>query len=127
LRWDPFREMSPLRLMGQRTFVPDFDIKETKDAFVVTADVPGVKPDELEVKVQQNLLTVSGSRKEERVEEGETYYSFERSYGGFTRSFTLPESADPDRVSASLKEGVLKLSIPKRPGTEAKRIKVQGS
>lgn len=123
LRWDPFRGD-----WGGSTpsldFVPRFDVKETKEAYVITADLPGVRDDELDVSLSGNMLTISGKREDEHREEGETYYAMERSYGTFARTFTLPDGGDADNVTADLKRGVLTLRVPKRPEAQPKRIEI---
>ena len=121
LRWDPFRgELGG----GNLEFVPRFDVKETKEAYVIQADLPGVKDDELEVSLSGNLLTISGKREEEHREEGESYYTIERSYGNFVRSFTMPDGVDSESVNADLKQGVLTVRIPKKPDAQPKRISI---
>ena len=123
LRWDPLR--GDWGGVSQRLdFVPHFDVKETKDAYVINADLPGVKDDELDVSLSGNLLTVSGKREDEQREEGESYFAVERSHGSFTRSFTMPDGVDADHVTADLKQGVLTLRIPKKPETQPKRIAI---
>ncbi len=121
LRWDPF---SGHLSGGNLEFVPRFDVKETKDAYVIQADLPGVKDEELEVSLSGNLLTVSGRREEEHRDEGESYYTMERSYGSFVRSFTMPNGVDGEGVSADLKQGVLTVHFPKRPEAQPKRISI---
>src|SRR5262249_7578053 len=95
LRWDPFREIMPMP-MGEHElhFMPEFDVKETKDNFQIKADVPGLTEKDLTITVADNRLTVMGTREEEKEEEGETFYTMERTYGTFTRTFTLPAGAD---------------------------------
>lgn len=127
LNWDPFGEMAAFPLDERGTFAPHFEIKETKGAYIFKADVPGVKENDLDVTVTGNRISVGGRREAEKEEQGETYYAYERSYGQFTRSFTLPEGADVDRVHAELKEGVLTLSIPKKPELQPKKISVKGA
>ncbi len=132
--WDPFRRMRELfedvesRALEpmMREFTPRFDVKETKDSYMFKADLPGVKEQDVDVSVTGNRLTVSGKRDEERTEEGERYYAYERSYGSFSRAFTLPEGVDADAVRAELKNGVLTIRIPKRPEVQPRRITVQG-
>jgi HSP20 family protein len=123
LRWDPFRGDwgggGP-----SRDFVPHFDVKETKDAYVINADLPGVKDEELEVSLSGNLLTISGKREEEHREEAESYYAMERSHGSFARSFTMPDGVDAESVTADLKQGVLTVRIPKKPEAQPKRIAI---
>lgn len=123
LRWDPFRDDGAGLIQGGE-FTPRFDVKETKDAYVIKADLPGVKEGDLEVSLNGNMLTVRGKREEERKEEGENYYAIERSSGSFTRSFTLPESADGDNVGADLKEGVLEVRIAKKAEAQPKKIAI---
>ena len=124
-RWDPLAEFSPrLRALEEANFAPDFDVKETKDAFVFTADVPGVKEGDLDIRLTQNRLSVSGKRESEKEETGETYYASERSYGTFTRAFTLPEGVDAENIKAELTGGVLTLELPKKPESQPKKIDV---
>ena len=123
MRWDPFTEMTPLA--GEAAFAPAFDVKETKDAFVFKADLPGIQEKDLEVKLNQNRLSVSGKREQEKSEKGDTFYTYERSYGSFARAFTLPEGVDGENIKAELKEGVLTLTLPKRPELQPKKIEVK--
>jgi HSP20 family protein len=127
MRADPFRELSRGFLGEGGNFVPSFEVKETKDSFIFKADLPGLKEDDLEVSLSGNILTISGQRQEEKKDEGERYYAYERSYGSFTRSFTLPDGVDPEHVQAELKDGVLTLVAPKKPEVQPKRIDVKGT
>jgi HSP20 family protein len=125
-RWDPFGEMLPSFLsLESVAFSPDFDVKETKEGFVFTADMPGVKESDLDVRLTQNRLTISGKRESEKVEKTDQFYASERSYGSFTRSFTLPDGVAADKIHAELKQGVLTLAIPKKPEAQPKKIEVQ--
>ncbi len=126
LNWDPFQEMAPMLQRMRTEFVPDFEVKEVKDGYVFKADVPGVKLNDLDVSLSGNRLTVNGKRESEREEKSETYYACERSYGSFSRSFTLPEGCDPNAVSADLKDGVLTISIKKKAEVQPKKIDVKG-
>jgi HSP20 family protein len=122
LRWDPFRELEAFAPVG-RGFVPSFDVSETKDAYLICADLPGVKEEDLEVSMTENRLQVSGRRDEQREQdEGERYYTYERSFGAFTRSFVLPPGADADNIHAELKDGVLRVTVGKRPEVQPRRI-----
>ncbi len=127
LSWDPFREMAPFPAFEERTiaFSPAFDIKETKEAYLFKADVPGIQDKDLEVTMTGNRLTVSGKRDEEKEEKSERYYAYERNYGSFSRSFTLPEGTDTENLRASLDAGVLTISVPKKPEVQPKRIAVK--
>jgi HSP20 family protein len=125
LRWDPFREMVPsFPAFEGVTFAPAFDVKETKEAFTFTADLPGIAEKDLQVQLSDNRLTISGKRESEKTEQGDTYYTTERSYGSFTRSFTLPDGLDSEKVRAELKNGVLSVTAPKRPEAQPKKISV---
>ncbi len=121
LRWNPFRELAPATAEVME-FLPAFEVRESKDRFLFVADLPGVKEDELEIMLAGNRLMISGNRKVEAVEEGETYYTAERAYGAFHRTFTLPEGVDVEHIAADLKDGVLTLVVPKLPEMKAKKI-----
>ena len=127
---DPFRQMAPFWPGDEQParFTPDFEVKETKEGFVFKADVPGMKEKDLEINMTGNRLTISGKREAEVEEKTDTYYACERSYGSFTRAFTLPEGTDSDNHSrAELKEGVLTLLLPKKPDLQPRRIEVKAS
>lgn len=127
LRWDPFREMERIFAPWRpRTFSPDFDVKETADAYVFRADLPGVKEEDLDISVTGNRITVSGRRQEEDRQEGENYYTYERAYGAFRRSFTLPSDVDAENAKAQLQNGVLTITIPKTPEAKPKKIPIGG-
>jgi HSP20 family protein len=124
---DPFHEMTTFTPSVARRlapFTPQFDVKETKDAFVFKADLPGLEEKNIEVSLCGNRLTVSGFREEEDRHEGENFFAEERSFGNFIRDFTLPDGVDGERVSADLKDGVLTLHIPKKPEHQPKKISV---
>jgi len=125
LSWDPFREMVPYPTFEERTFSPAFDVKETKDAYLFKADVPGIHEKDLDVTVTGNRLTVAGKRDQEKEEKSDRYYAYERNYGSFSRNFTLPEGADIDKLQASLDDGVLHIRVPKRPEVQPKKIAVK--
>jgi HSP20 family protein len=88
--------------------------------------LPGIKEKDIEISLTGNRLTLRGTREEEKREEKDTWFAVERSYGSFTRSFTLPAGADAEHANADLKDGVLTVSVPKRPEVQAKRIPVGG-
>jgi HSP20 family protein len=125
LRWDPFGEAPTFRALESAAFAPDFEVKETKEGFEFRADVPGVKEGDLDIRLTQNRLAISGKRESEKTEKGDTFYTTERSYGSFTRSFTLPEGIQSDKIHAELKEGVLTLLVPKKPEAQPKKIDVK--
>lgn len=126
MNWDPFAEMLPNVSTQEVVFSPSFEVKETKDAYVFKADMPGVKDEDLDISVTGNRLTISGKREAEQREENDRYYAYERSYGSFTRAFTLPDSADLEHVDADLSNGVLTVSIAKKPESQPKKISLKG-
>lgn len=133
--WDPFRIM--LEMFNdhgarelrhpEQVFVPTFEVFERKDGYVFKADLPGVKQEDLDITLNANRLTVSGKREAEERKEGERFYAYERSFGTFTRSFTLPEGVDAEHVAAELKNGVLTLVVPKKPEVQPKKITIKAS
>ena len=128
LRWDPFREMAPAFPTSSGwqavSYVPSFDVTENKDAYMFKADVPGVKPADLEITTAGNRLQISGKRDSEHETKTDTVYTYERQYGNFTRTFTLPDGADLETAKSELKDGVLTLVIPKKAHAQAKKIAI---
>jgi HSP20 family protein len=124
LRWDPFRELEAATGGDYGLFAPSFDVKENKEGYVFRADLPGVKDEDLEIALTGNRLTISGKREQEKHEQGDTYYASERSYGSFSRAFTLPDGTDGDNVKAELKNGVLQVVVPKKPEVQPRRITI---
>ena len=141
-RWDPFRELSALqnrmsRLFEEQqygsgreesltagAFVPPVDIYEDEHSIQLKLEVPGIEQKDLDVKVENNILTVSGERKFEKEEKEENFRRVERRYGSFTRSFTLPNTVNAEDVSADYNNGVLKIRLGKRAEAKPKQIKV---
>jgi HSP20 family protein len=115
-------DREPLR---ELVFTPTFDVKETKEAFLVKADLPGVAEKDLEVTLSGTRLIVSGKREEEKKEKGDVFYTWERSFGMFTRSFKLPEGVDAGRLEAELKGGVLTIVAPKQAEFQPRRVTVR--
>ncbi|HEX3478815.1 MAG TPA: Hsp20/alpha crystallin family protein [Kofleriaceae bacterium] len=118
LSWDPF-------FAGARqasAFVPAFEVKETNEAFILKGDLPGVAETDLDIAVHNYVLTVSGSRQSEERKEGESFALYERQYGSFSRSFSLPDTADGERVEAKLDAGVLTLTIWKKAEAKPRKI-----
>lgn len=105
-------------------WAPAVDIKEEIDKFILHADIPGVKPEEIEVNMEAGVLTLKGEKKTEAKTEKEGYKRVERTYGSFYRRFSLPDSADAEAISAKCKHGVLEIIIPKREAVKPKRIDV---
>jgi HSP20 family protein len=115
LGWDPFA-------VRPTAFMPTFEVKESADAFVVRADLPGVNENDLDISIHNGALSVSGTRHAEERKESESYYLYERQYGSFSRSFALPEAADSEKIDAELSQGVLTLTIGKRVEAQPRRI-----
>jgi HSP20 family protein len=127
MRWDPYQEAVQTRRqepVGVTGFVPRFDVKETKDSYNFKADLPGVKEEDVEISLTGNRLTISGKRDIEEREDNDNYFMIERQHGSFTRSFTLPDSADVEHIKAELKNGTLTVVLPKRPEAQPRRISV---
>ena len=115
--WDPFsggRQLS--------AYVPAFEVKETNEAFVLKADIPGVAESDVDIAVHNNILTISGTRNAEERKEGDSFALYERQYGSFSRSFSLPDTADGERVEAKLENGVLALTIWKKAEAKPRKI-----
>jgi HSP20 family protein len=105
-------------------WMPLVDIREEGDRFVLYADIPGVDPQDIEVQMDKGLLTIKGERRAESTSETERYSRVERVHGSFHRRFALPDSADPEGITASGSNGVLRIVIPKRPESTPRRIQV---
>ena len=105
-------------------WAPAVDIKEEVDKFVIHADIPGVKPEDIEVSMEAGVLTVKGEKESEAKTEKEGYKEVERTYGSFYRRFSLPDSADGEAISAKCKYGVLEIIIPKRESVKPKKIDI---
>jgi len=110
-----------------RTWAPPVDIYEDGDNLVLKAELPGINPEEVEIRVEDNTLYLKGERKFEKEVKEQSYHRVERSYGAFTRTFSLPNSIDADKVSASYKDGVLTLTMPKKEEAKPKTIKIEVS
>ncbi|MDT8363900.1 MAG: Hsp20/alpha crystallin family protein [Nitrosomonas sp.] len=105
-------------------WAPAVDIKEEADRFVLYADLPGVKPEEIDVNMENGILTIKGEKQTEAKTEKEGYKRVERTYGSFFRRFSLPDTANPDAISATSKHGALEIVIPKRESVQPKKINV---
>jgi HSP20 family protein len=136
--WDPFAEMSRLQDefarvaagRGRRrelAFQPAVDIYEEKDAMYVKAELPGVSPEDVNISVENHLLTISGERKFERNTDRDGYHRVECAYGSFARSFALPNTVNVEAIEANLEHGILTLRLPKRAEAQPRRIQVKAS
>lgn len=122
LRWDPFRDVDVLP--DAATFLPAFDIKETREGYVFTADLPGVGLEDVDIDLTGSRLSISGKREPESLQEGEKAFVTERATGSFCRTFNLPEGVDGNSVKAELKQGVLKVLVPKVPEVQPRKIAI---
>lgn len=107
------------------TMVPSVDLSETDNEVDVKMDLPGMKPDDIDIHVRNNVLTIRGERKEETEEKNRTYHRIERRSGSFSRTVTLPTEVDEDSVKATYKDGVLTISLPKAKAAQVKKIAVK--
>ena len=142
-RWNPFREMAAMQNAMDRVFedvwrgewpissrwagfeTPALDVHENDKAYTVVTPLPGVNPDQINVKLQNGVLTISGEFEEPKVEENSKVVVRERYYGSFSRSVTLPQSVDSDKVEATYDNGVLTLKLPKSPEAQPKQITIK--
>jgi HSP20 family protein len=137
VRYEPWALFGRLRRPLEQSFgatdaasiswIPRVDVREENERFVVTADLPGVEGKDIEITADEGVLTISGQRGSEKKTAGEGYERVERARGSFLRRFTLPESADAEAIKATHVNGVLELSIPKRPQAQPRRIEVQAA
>lgn len=141
IRYEPLRLLDQLQRELERSFgyptngegslstgewSPAVDIREEGDRFVIHADLPGVNAQDMDVTMEQGVLTIKGERKSESKTEKEGYKRVERVWGSFYRRFTLPETADAEQISAKTNQGVLEVVIPKKPAVQPKKIAVTG-
>ena len=138
VRWDPFREITSLQGQVNRMFArlgdgdggdrqswtPSVDVIETDDAIKLKAELAGMKPEDIKIEVQDNVLTVSGERRFEEEVKEDKYYRIERRYGSFSRSIALPQTADDSKIEADYDNGVLQVVVPKTDVVKPKRILV---
>ena len=150
VRWEPVRELTSLQNEMNRLFntffdtptapgnggnggsggslrrwIPAMDLVETDDHFVLKADLPGLDESDVNIEVEDNVLTVSGERNAEHEDKREGYVRVERAYGSFRRSLTLPEGVDPEAVKARFDKGVLEVSIPKPEERKPRKVAIQ--
>lgn len=131
-RWPSLRrpfDIEPLRRLTGGDLMPSVDIKEQDNAYLISAELPGMEEKDIDVEVQDDLLTLRGEKRAEREEKDKGYHLTERSYGSFSRSFRLPPDADAAKASASFAKGVLSISVPKsaEAHSKVKKIDVKAS
>jgi HSP20 family protein len=142
IKYDPFRELRGLQDEMNRLFMsnysrgdesdlmrgawsPQVDIFENQDQIVLEAELPGMKPENVEISIENNILTLHGERKFEKKAEGDNFHRVERSYGSFTRSFTLPPTVSSENANAEFENGVLRLTLAKREEAKPRRIEIK--
>lgn len=143
VRWDPFRELETIQARLNRVFgggpirgvnddtlafgewAPAVDVQESDTEYVVKADLPDVKKDDVKVEFEDGVLTVEGERKQEKEEKGKKFHKVERAYGRFVRRFALPTEVDATKLTAEFKDGVLNVHLPKSPNGKPKAITVK--
>ena len=143
VRYDPFRDLRTLQEEVNRLFSgsltrnfddegiargawsPSVDIYENKEQIVLEAELPGMSREDFDLSVENNVITLRGERHFEKKDEKDNYHRVERAYGSFTRSFTLPNTVLADSASAEYKNGVLRVTLPKREETKARRIEIK--
>ena len=139
-RWDPFQDVLSLReamnqLMEEsfvrpaaaqsgKNFVPALDFSENAEGYLVEAALPGVKPEDVEVTVENNVLTIKGETRQEKEDKQRSFHRIERRFGSFQRTIALPNTVKPDAIKASLEHGVLRLEIPKAEEVKPRKISV---
>ena len=141
--WEPYRRFKPFysdvdRLinefgcgrrqteeLNEAAWSPRVDIYETENSYVLNAELPGLKKEEIQIDLNNNTLTLKGEKKFEEKVEKENYVRVERSYGSFTRSFALSDNANPESITANYKDGVLEVTLPKKEEAKPKEIKVE--
>ena len=143
VRWNPTRDLTQMReemdrlfgqflrrgegeeaTWGQGLWAPPVDIYETDDAFMLKAELPGFKKDDVNIEVHENRLIIRGERKRETEAKEDQYHRLERAYGRFERAFWLPTTVDAEHIQASFKNGVLELRLPKSPAAKPKQIPI---
>ena len=144
VKYDPFRELFALQNEMNRLFTgafpqrgsqeeirhgawnPSVDIYESKDQLILEAELPGMSREDVEVSIENNVITLKGERKFEKKAENDNYHRVERGYGSFTRSFTLPQTVTAEGATADFSNGVLRVSLPKREEIKARKIEITG-
>lgn len=141
VRWDPFAELEDVstrlnRFFGRRPmgaegsmtvteWTPVVDVEENNEGYLVKAELPGLKREDIKVTVNNGMLMLQGERRAEKEEKGKRFHRIERSYGSFYRSFTLPEGVNDEKLNAEFKDGVLTIMIPKAPEVKPKAVQIQ--
>lgn len=140
IRWNPIDDLFDIQENINRIFgnylsargsakvigwMPAVDITESDSEYVIKADIPGMKKEDIKISLENNTLTISGERKEEKEEKGKNYVKKEKNYGSFMRSFALPHTVDAKGIKATYKDGVLSINVPKTEEAKPKEIKIE--
>ncbi len=146
VKWDPFKELENIHKriskileepffalrpkydeesLMETKWTPAVDVYEDKDNIIINAEIPGVKKEDIKIELTGNQLTISGERKLEKEEKKKNYHRIERFYGNFMRTFTIPDTVQKDKISASYKDGILKVVLPKAEEAKPKEIKIE--
>lgn len=124
--WDSFFDDRPMVRRGDWSeWLPSLDLSETKNEFVVKAEVPGMTPKDIDISLAQGVLTIRGEKKQEKEEKEENYHFVERSYGSFSRSIRVPGEVQSDKIKAAYKDGILRVTLPKTEDTKKKEVKIK--
>lgn len=142
-KWDPLSELEAMsshlnRIFGRAAvpggaghdmlkmadWTPSVDISETDKEFVIKAEIPGVKKEDVKVTIESGMLTIKGERKMEKEEKGKKFHRVERSYGSFVRSFRIPDGVDESKVKAEFKDGVMNVALPKSEKAKSKALEI---
>ena len=142
-RWDPFRDLDSIqgelnRLFGRTygggelgsggsSWMPPIDVRERKDRFVVSVELPGVEPDDVDVSVEDSTLSIRGERRFYEETDEDEFHRVERRFGAFSRGLTLPQTADPNGIEASFDKGVLTITVPKAEQAKPKKISIEAT
>ncbi len=138
VRWSPWQELEGMQRSLSRlledagvapstegTWMPAVDIRETDDALIVSAELPGIEKEDVQLDIRDGVLTISGERKYEKDVKEENVHRIERAYGRFSRSFTLPRNVDVEKVEARMDKGVLEVRLPKKESAKPKSIEIK--
>jgi HSP20 family protein len=123
--WENFFGERPVGRMWEREWAPSLDMSETKDNYVVKAEVPGIDAKHIDISLTGDVLSIRGEKKQEKEEKEEDYHLVERSYGSFSRSVRIPAEVESNKIKASYKNGILTITLPKSEKVKAKEVKIK--
>lgn len=131
-RWRPSLDIVPWRYFrmpsdGERGWTPALDVFEKRGNFIIKAELPGIREEDIDLSIAGDTLTIKGEKKSENEIDEDDYYHVERLYGSFMRSISLPSNIDTDKIEAKYEDGVLEISLPKTAGIKPKKVKIEGN